>query len=231
MTIRQKLILAFMSVAFFVGIVGFVGVDVSNKTHTSFKQISQETIPLIAALNDLNVAGLRIVSSTSEYGFITAEKKAAGMNNTENQIASEEEKEEERLIESGRSQYDDAIKRLGQLIQKYRPEQEVFYTEINDSGQELQRISKKIITLKNQGISGLKILESKEGFEKAENHFLHAVTTFLEHEKSEFTNREEQTFKVLNTVARRITWISILTFFLSVVVGLFISRSIATLGV
>jgi signal transduction histidine kinase/ActR/RegA family two-component response regulator len=226
MTIGSKLLLSFMSIAFFVGIVGFVGVNVSNNTLTSFEQIAHETIPLIEALDDLKVGGLRIVASTSEYGFIRAEKEAADKNNPA-KPTTEEEEEEERLINSGVSLYDDALKRFEQLLQIYHPEHEDFYTEIADSGQELQRISEKIITLKNHGVAGLEVLESKEDFEKIEKRFLNAVNIVLEHEHSALTAREEQTFKVISTATSRITWISILTFVLSVVIGVFISRAIS----
>lgn len=73
MKIRHKLTLGYALIVFFVGLVGYISLNSVNTFNTLFLRLAHDRVPTIEALGELKFAGLRIVSSTIEFGFIKAE--------------------------------------------------------------------------------------------------------------------------------------------------------------
>lgn len=217
MRIRQKLILEYLIVAVLIAIVGYFGINAAVTFDNEFDKIAQETIPIIETLEDLKYAGLRVVSSTNEFGFIKAEKKAGA------QI--QEEKEEE-LLESGKVLYSNAFKRYEDLVNKYFPKEKEFLNNIKSAGQELFKTSNEIIGIKTLGVSGLEVLNLKNKFEKEEMVFLNTVNKVLAYQNSEFAERKKNVEIATSNSIAMIMIISIFTFSIAIGMGAFISRSI-----
>ncbi|MFQ5354397.1 MAG: EAL domain-containing protein, partial [Thermodesulfobacteriota bacterium] len=227
MSITKKLLLGLIAVAMIIGLMAYVVVDVSRDSHRSFERIARETLPLMEALADVKVAGLRIVASTSEYGFIKAEQGAAAIKNTVEAALPEKAIDaEEELIAEGINEYESALKRCRMLVKRYYPEHREYLTEIVDAGNDLQRVSKEIVALKAADVSGLEVLKKKLEFEEAERRFVSAVEASTKYAGSDFTRKKEHTLNILQSAATRISWVAIVLVILSLLLGLFLARAI-----
>ena len=135
-------------------------------------------------LEELRFAGLRIVSSTSEFGFIAAETIAEGIDEgSENSENSEDD--EYALVLTGVARYDEALAGYAQLAGDGGPGKVELVKRITAAGQLLVSTSLQIIDLKNQGVSGREILDVKEEFEEYEEAFLEAVTAAITREEED----------------------------------------------
>jgi signal transduction histidine kinase len=218
MRVGQKMILGFMLVALLGGVIGYFGFRSTTIIHGEFKKLGDETIPVVTALEDLKYASLRVVSSTSEFCLIKEESKTA------EGIAGAGELE---LIRDGTEGYDNAFKQYETLVSKYFPEEEEVLENIKNQGQKLHKTSAEIIELKRQGISGDRILEKKEEFEKNEQAFLRIVNNALASEDKELAERKNYVESAIASAVTTIVVTSIVIFIMSLVLGLFISRSIS----
>ena len=113
MKISSKLTLGYLAMALFVGVVGYLGINVTNTIDNAFEKVAEETLPIIEALQDLRFAGLSIVSSTNEFEFIATEKIERPL-------------EEKRLIAVGNDRFNYAFKQYEDLVNKFFPEEEDF---------------------------------------------------------------------------------------------------------
>jgi signal transduction histidine kinase len=218
MQVGQKMILGFMFVALLGGVIGYFGFRSTNIIHGEFEKLGNETIPVVKALEDLKFAALRIVSSTSEFCLIKEESKTA------KGIVGAGELE---LIRAGTEGYDNALKQYETLVSKYFPEEDEVLENIKNQGQKLHETSTEIIELKEQGISGGRILEKKEEFEKDEQAFLRIVDDVLASEDKELVEQKDYVESAIANAVATIVITSIVIFIMSLVLGLFISRSIS----
>ncbi len=218
MKIGRKLFLWFGIAAILPVLVAYFAIRVTNTSDNRFEELSKETIPTIRALEDLKFGGLRIVSSTAEFAWIRAESKAGERGGAA---------EEERLIESGRESYKDALKRYENLMTKFFPDEKRFFEDIRNAGQELQAKSEELIELKSRGADGPEVLEKKEAFEEVEKAFLRAVDTALAHEINEFAERDRKVQASIATAVKTIVTVTAFAFGIAVLLGIFVPRSIS----
>ena len=118
MKIKHKLTLGYLIATSIVFIVAFAGIHKFWSIHEEIHKVNDQTMPVIEALENLRFAGLRIVSSTSEFGFINNEKQRISQEREENWLT-EGEEEEERLIAEGIASYLDSIEEYERLINLY----------------------------------------------------------------------------------------------------------------
>ena len=157
MNISTKLTAAFAFVALLVAGVAYTAINNTKNIDHQYIALADETIPVIQSLEELRFAGLRIVSSVSEFGFIRAEKAAAGL------LTAGEEGED--LIRSGVASYETALAQYEKLVIMYFPEKAEFLQNIETSGAALQEGAFTLVQSKKEGVSGHEILELKEEFE------------------------------------------------------------------
>lgn len=73
--IRNKLLFGFIFVSLLVGIVSYVSINNVRDIRHSYDNISTNTLPLIKYLGEMKFESLRLVSSSSEYGYIQTERQ------------------------------------------------------------------------------------------------------------------------------------------------------------
>jgi PAS domain S-box-containing protein len=220
MKIRHKLIVGYVAVALLVAAIGYLGIMMTSTAKTGFNMATNHTIPKLQSLEVMKFAGLRIVSSTNEYGLIRAEKELLGKK------LSEPEQREEQLIELGIRLYADALKEYEGLLNKF-PTQEGVLEDIRQKGLRLQDTSKELLRFKEQGVYGLQILGKKEDFERDEKAFLAAVDAAIAYERKEFFRKKTDLESSL--VARRNLGIAatVISVIVAIIIGTLISRSIS----
>lgn len=221
MKIHHKLTIAYLAAALLVAVNGYLGIKAFHRATQGFSSIANHTLPLIQALEVLRFGGLRIVSSTTEFGLIRAEKQL-----TDKKMAGPEI-EEERLIEQGLKLYANALNRYEGFLKECPPECDRFLGDIKENGLRLQETSSDLVRLKREGVSGPQVLEMKEVFERNESAFLSAVDAAIHHEAKEFLaqkNALESALEVDKSLSIAAIVISVTAAFIIVV---FISRHIS----
>ena len=216
MKIALKLIVGFLLVSLLVGVAGYIGISETEKIHHELDKVVDETLPLKSALENVKFAGLRIVSSTSEFALIKSETE----------IVTETETETE-LIREGKDLYNTNFENYENLVNKFFPEESEFVENIRIMGQKLQEKSDYIIELKEKGVSGLEILEAKGEFEDAEKNFLNAVDVALVHENEELITRQQNVSLSITNSTNIILIVSTFIIIVGIIIGVFIARSIS----
>jgi PAS domain S-box-containing protein len=217
MKLINKLTLGHLIVGLFVIAAALVGMGTINNIDFTFNEISEQTLPVIEALEDVRAAGLKIGSSTSEFVFLRAEGKS---DLTGLYI------EKENII-LARQRYDSAIARYEELVNKFFPDERGLAGNVNNSGKKLQNASSELIALKEQGASGSIVLEKWEEFEAAEQEFLNAIDGAIAHESEEIANRKQSVEHTIAASVKTILIAGLLTFAIAVVLGARISKSIS----
>ncbi|MCJ8268487.1 MAG: ATP-binding protein [Psychrosphaera sp.] len=230
MKIRSKLLSAYLLVAVSSVMVGFIGSMTTPQVKLAFDRLTTQSIPIIAAIDDIRFAGMLMVSSTSEYGFIAAENAAAGLDKqvddskqAEGSPLEDGEEEEQQAIAAG-VLLNDAIRRYEGFVLNFFPDEKVLLTRLKAATQQLLITSDKLIKLKKQGISGRQVIELKEYFEDNEKLFLNNVENSLAHQYEQLKQREEQVNHAI-TKGNSILWGSS---GLALIIGNAVSRAITT---
>jgi len=174
MKIRSKFLINYISVALLIAVIAFWGVRGINVINNEFNGVTNDTLPLIKALDDLRFAGLRIITSTNEYGFLLAERKAGKVIDDEDALAFEEQ-----LIASSVTLYQRSFEKYEYIVKKFRKEDQYLVDVLRIAGQEILDTSRELIELKKRGVSGKDILTIKETLEIDEISFLDLVQDVL----------------------------------------------------
>lgn len=224
MNIRLKLIAAFVLISLFSATIGYVGVRSIVIVKTDLDEVVRQSIPIIEELENLRFAGIRIVSSTSEFILILSEIKAKGMGKGMGKGMEKGEVEEGSDAEE---LYYSSFDRYEKLVLNHFPEENEFLHEIKTAGELLLETSRDIIKLKKSGISGMKILEVKEEFELSERQFLRILDNTLNHEHDELTAKQKNVENSIKNTVRTITGFSLISILTALFLGIFTSYSIS----
>lgn len=168
MTIRTTLVAAALVSTALVAIVGSIGALNRRAVDDGLRSVEEDALPLVKALEDVRFAGLRIVSSTSEYALIRTLRQTAN-------AAPEAEgaEVEVRLRQAGVQAYGGAIDALDRLAG--RQQGHLGFAELRRAGSELLATSATLLDLAEQDAPGERILEVKELLEQHETAFLATV--------------------------------------------------------
>jgi len=228
MKIRKSLLLSHIVVAALGAFAAGIGLWALINLDNHFLKVTDETIPIMEAIEDLKVSGLRIVSSTSEFITISAEKRLAGEALADEEAAEAKEAIEEKLVRQGAQGYKEAIQRYGDLIDAYFPEGKDFFEKAKAEGDKLEAASLRLIRLKEEGVAGKQILEEKEKFEEVEMSFLSIMDNALVHHAAELGDRK---FNVKNAMKKGLFMVAAslaALIFAAVFISYLISKSIAS---
>ena len=156
---------------------------VLEDTSEHYADLVGETMPKLHALHGMKIAGMRLISSTSEYGFVAAEMEKIDADDV---IENTQDDEERQLLEEGMYLLDASLGEYRRVHDKYHggidhPEAEnkagfrSFTNEVIVYRDRLVEISAKILAEKMRGVSGAPILQLKDDFEEIELDFLAVV--------------------------------------------------------
>lgn len=175
-----------MIIASLVLVVGVMATSVAKQTGEQFDHVVEHTLAINLVLDDIRAAGLRIVASTSEFGFIQAEKSFIE-HTTDDSSDDEQADEESELNEDGKQQLTNALQRYVALITRFAnyenndhakfhlKNRQQNYEDISASAKTLLAQSDAIVASKSAGVKGQEILELKEEFELGERAFLKLI--------------------------------------------------------
>ncbi len=194
MKMTRKIAAGYLILAAIIIAGGYFNAISLRSADEGFHRVSEKSWPRIEALEKMKSACLRIVSSTTEYGFLMSESKLSGMD------AKEELEKEIELIQSGASDFNDAVGRFRGLANDSGQKLEI-YESIKAKGDELIETAFIIINLKKKGVLGERILEMKEGFEDTEMDILGLINKAAENEKHELEGADKYVHDALHRTA------------------------------
>lgn len=220
MKIRSKLLIGYVLLAVLTAVVGYFGTHIVTSVDDEFRRQTEDEMPLNQALQELKYAGLRIVSSTTEYGFL--------LSNTESAKVAEELAEEQELIANGIRTYHQSLHQYETLIGKTRRDGvlEQDLDALRASGEELLRSSAALVTAMEKGQKN-ELLELKERNEAAEQKFLHLADQQNQAQNAYFDSFKVSTHETMDDAVRTIWVIAAGTFVLALLCGLIIAESIS----
>ncbi|MFH1216932.1 MAG: ATP-binding protein [Pseudomonadota bacterium] len=223
MKIKNKISLGYVLVSSLILVAVYITTLACQVVRQDYRDISYQTLPVITALEDLRFAGLRIVSSTSEFGFIQAEKKTLNHDiDLENG-----EGEEENLIQQGKNLFAEKLREYKSLVTSYFPADEENVTAILQAGNSLMQISDMLVQLKKDNIFGEKILELKEKLEKAENNYLSLIDEQITLKRSFIDERNKVINLYLEASLKKILLLTLVIITVSISMSILMSRLIA----
>ncbi len=226
MKIRNKITLGYVAVALLVGIVGVVASVLMEAIEEKFDEVSYEMLPVIEALEQLQVRGLQVTNAAMNYGLIATEIRnlPPGLVDAERQ----QEVLEEELEELGIEPYEKALQRFEELAAEHAPEYDDFLVEIRRLGNELLQQRDQFIKMKQQGVTGEAMFEAEEVMEQRVTAFLESLDHTLEHEKEEADELHEELEETIEDAIKAFLTTAAATFVGSIFLGLLIARTLSS---
>ncbi|MBF0290123.1 MAG: PAS domain S-box protein [SAR324 cluster bacterium] len=223
MKISHKLLLSYILIALFISTGCYLGIEALHKIRFSFNEVNREYLPVIQTLENIKFAGLRIISSTSEFVFLKTEQQHSQMDVTASAL--QDEKNE---IESSKKAYQQALQNFTTLAEQFTPEYDEILVNIKSAGKALQKTSHQIIHFKEQGIEGQQVLAAKEKMELQEQVFLEVIEAAIQHEVEE---QNEGHAHVLSAIDTAVTIIVVGAGSSVIIVLFFIVLTISSLAI
>lgn len=222
MKILHKIITGNLLVCFLFSIVALVGISSIYKINEGFGQIEYQTLPVMDALEEMRVEGIRMEASTGEYIFLRDESIIADID------AFESAEEEQSKINSSRIGFENAFLKYKQYINTYFPEETNFLDNIQDSYTNLQLGSSELIELKNQNASSLVILKKWEEFEVSRDVFSLAIKESMNHEYNEISAKRENVIGSIDMSLKISIFFWLLSLVGTLAIGFFMSKTFST---
>lgn len=214
MNIRTLLLLSFIGVAIFSGIIGFIAYMSLNDINNSFEKNILNTSEEIKALQGIRINGFRAQMEVLSFVSISEE-------DTEGSVLEGEDDEFEEAIEeafewlevyikySSEEDIDENVKKLKGFLKRY------------------ETTGNKVVELVEEEKGEGEIFEKLEKFEEVEDEFIDFTDELFEKELSKFQSQKAKTENIFNFSTRLIVVVSILAIVISIFLGYLIARMIS----
>jgi PAS domain S-box-containing protein len=217
MKIAGKIICGYIFISFVLIVAALsLGTGVIKSLDGNFHQVTEENVPILEAIDDLRLAGLRIVSSTNEVAFLS-KLDVTG-------VREEALNAEDDLIREGIEHYKNAMANYENAVADI-PRDKAFVGNIQESGKKLIDTA---LLLKNalKGMPNAELFEMKEKLEEHEQAFLKATAAAKAHEVTELEERHNSISAVISDSRTDILIIGFTSFVLSLFLGMTIAKLI-----
>ncbi|MBI4681673.1 MAG: HAMP domain-containing protein [Nitrospirae bacterium] len=221
MRIRNKFLINYISVAVLIVVIAVWGVRAINAINNEFNGVTNDTLPLIKAVDDLRFAALRIITSTNEYGFKLAERKAGKVIDGGDALAFEEE-----LIVSSEKLYQKSFEKYEDIVKKFHKEDQYLVDVLRIAGQEILKTSGELIEHKKKGVSGQDILKIKETLQIDEISFLDLVQDVLSHIEKDLEDQKKDVMHAMKNAVYTLIAVCVFTIIISLISIILLTNSI-----
>lgn len=221
--LQNKLIIGFGLPILFLGILAFNSIQTPQTIRTAFERVSQNSLPLVTALEEMKFAGSRLISSTNEFIFdnhLAKEAHYAGAEADEADGASGELAEIAEVIE----QYNSALETYRRLASADEDTGQIALIETG--GTELLRLSTEIVEQETIGATLAEVLALRDQLENAEEAFLEVIASALADEQPELAARADAVDAAVENSRLLILIIALLTLATSAGVAVYLLGSI-----
>lgn len=219
MTVSQRLNRSFLLISLLTCVVGFFCIWVTRGVTGEFQAVADEILPRIQLLEKMRFAGLRVVSSTSEFAFLQNER--VHITGESPPLVVEED-----LIDSGRGLFNEAFVHYRTVNVEGHEHENPQLAELLVQFERLEKTSGEIVAAKKQGVVGAAVLALKEKFEAEEMEFLARIDTVIAHKYGELEAGKERVFSEARAAIDSILLFSLVIFVAAVFGGRRIARKI-----
>lgn len=175
MSIRLRLLYSASAIILIAILLGFLSLSSTLSIQHKYQRLSQQSLPLIEHLKDLQLNALRVVSSTSEAGLL----KVLGTNEGKHK------EEESELADEGIEGLQQAFNLYIKLINQYFPDKASQAYFIEQEAKTLIDISNRFFEELESTGNDEELLEIKEEMEYSETRFLGLVREAVAQENKE----------------------------------------------
>ena len=221
MRIKSKLLSGYFLIAALTLLLGVNSLQTIRVIRSEFDVVAGHILQHVEALENLRFAGLRLVSATSEYGFLTL-SAARGVERTP-----QAKELERRQITAGVQAYQQAAERLQAIDLGFSSPELASRKTLLEAGDRLLDLSLPLLALIDSRTKGIELLERKELFEAAERDFLAAVNRAIEREQRELALRRDRVAQSIAAANSTITVTTLLAVATALGLGLLIAAHIA----
>ena len=219
MKIGTRLILGFTLMILITSVVGYFGFLGNRKIYNSFGVITNEVVPTLIILGEINSLSQKLLSETVSFSFIQDEKTS---------YKKDEDKGEKEEFEEFKLANINLDKRIIELEAIYEKEGKKLLAEIIKSSKtKLYNRALSLICAKKDGKKGAITIELKEKLEEAEEEFEEIIYKVIDWEKGELTKQNNAANKTAKTTLTLIIAISFGGILIAMILGVLISRSIS----
>jgi signal transduction histidine kinase len=218
MQLRTKLLISFLILAFFSGVIGFVGIKSSQQISNEFNDITKNSLPRLQALLEMNNASTEIKVLTANFAVSATDSTTA-----EGTFAADKKSEflaSINQLQKWREQYSKSVRTNEAKETKILAAVTKAEEEVVESGLDL-------VALKEKNASGAAVLEKQ----KKLNESSAFLSQLLDEAVANEFNSVKQHNNFVNDTVAQILQSNILTtavaFILSLLIGFYISNSIA----
>jgi methyl-accepting chemotaxis protein len=218
MKIQFKLILmGFVVIALLIGVIGYFAINTNQNVVDHFDEIADGTAPALLALGKIESSVHKINLEATSYALINAE---LGLTE-EGAAAAAEELEEFLEAKEELGKWEDAFAQVAE-----DEEEQQFVEEIEEAETALFEEAQKLIDMKEDGISGIEILDQRAKLGEAEEAFEEIINRAIKGEHEELLEQDEAADAAAAAAAKILTIAVIAAVLLSLGMGLFVSRVI-----
>lgn len=227
MKIQSKILSGFFLLIILVIAIGIIAVHSTRSLDKKFTALSQETLPVNLALQELKYGGAMVVGVASECVLLACElqQMEPGPDRAAAQAALVEEKEE----------FDSSIKILERALTDWRlqvnhylPDEEKFLSLLQTQTHTLAAVGSELVHLAEQEENpGTSILAAKKKFEQAEHLFYQQLNKMIGQERNELERRVNEVHRYSDDSSKFIFICVVLLIILVIIASVIISRHIA----
>ena len=190
MKILPRLLLTYLVFLLVVVLYGFFSYQNNQQTQHTYQRLNTQSLPLMAALNQIQRAALQVVASTVEAGLIHSLDIEA--------VVGEEStpgSEEAELAEQGAKQLALAIEQYSALLERSSVDDRRFAEQIKLQSLALLQLSRRFFGVIKRDLDSHELLQIKdalEAMEEAEVLLLTLSQTAIDHERGQISDRTEE---------------------------------------
>lgn len=226
MKIRSKLTAANLITSIMVLIAGIIASYTAFQTMSQYNVVVEHHLPINQALEEIRSGALRIVASTSEFGFMKAENEYAVLSfrditDLDKRITDEEE--EETIGKQGENKLLAGLERYRNLTSETSNNN---YAAMNSAARQLKELSSEIYEMKKNNIRGVSILEANEEFELIERKLLNTIDASVTYQNKKLIEQKESVQNRITLLFYMMIGIVIMSFIIAIVMAKILSKMI-----
>ncbi|MBU0675431.1 MAG: HAMP domain-containing protein [Proteobacteria bacterium] len=229
MKLSHKLIAGYVVIGIITVITGTIGIHTAKKLAGRYEQLALGNLPIQRALNELKIAGLRIVASTSEAVVLLGEKHQQ----SEHEWITLEDGDHQqligelKLIDEGKANFYRALGEYAVRAEKYDPNELSEIEPIERLTKALLEASFQLIVNKRMNLLGTEVTEAKEIFEQREAAYLQHIDTLLSIRNNELEKSLARNIAATDQALSLIVFFGSLALLVGFMFGILQARTIA----
>lgn len=220
LTIKKKLVFSYLLLTCFAMGIAVFSVNVIQSIQAEFKRAAVDALSMGLALGEMRFAGLRIVSSTVEYGFLARLQQAP-------ERVDITKKEELELITCGYWEYRKAFQRYESFALQSLPDYGDVLADVRRTGESLLQSSSHLLEAIREAAPDETLFELKDVFEQDEKNFLLVIERALNRETNHLLNSSERVRVAIRSGIEHIAVVAALLVLMTLVSGLLLSSAIS----